>query len=119
LARRKAFGAIAGRQNREAKPRQRYRAVGTTGKPAEFLDYPMALIQYSVQLVGKSNVKASGMFLIVGDETGGTARLILQAPDGEVAGEGTDFFEAMCQIRDQLEPPGKNHGFGVDLRVGS
>ena len=66
----------------------------------------MSVEQYKVQLVGKANAEATGTFLIDEDSDGDNAKLVLQYPDGEIIGEGSDFFDAMCQVRDRLEADG-------------
>jgi hypothetical protein len=66
----------------------------------------MAADQYHVRLVSHSGEGSQGVFIL--DEDGETdqCRLTLQYPGGEISAQAFDYFEAMCQIRKELETKG-------------
>src|SRR4051794_28867294 len=66
----------------------------------------MSLQRYQVQLVNESNARVSGTFLYDDESGHGRCKLVFQYSEGEITGEWSDFFEAMCQIRDRLESTG-------------
>jgi hypothetical protein len=66
----------------------------------------MANNQYLVKLIGAAGESAQGVFVIVDALPHRQCRLVLQFAGGEITGEAFHYFEAMCQIREQLEPTG-------------
>jgi hypothetical protein len=66
----------------------------------------MAIEQHPVQLVGLAGDCSQGVFILDEDEDEDLCRLTFQYPGGKVAAEASDYFEAMCQIRLELEKAG-------------
>jgi hypothetical protein len=64
----------------------------------------MAMEQHPVQLAGVGGC-SQGVFTLEEGE-GDLCRLRLQYPGGEVTAEAFDFFEALCQVRRELEKVG-------------
>lgn len=63
----------------------------------------MPLNDRKVQLIHASQAAVLGTFLLDEDIDGDNARLTLRSSVGEFTGEASDFFEAMCKVRDCLE----------------
>ena len=63
----------------------------------------MVIDRYPVRLVSQTKGEAEGVFVLGEHEYGDHVSLILQYPGGEITGEASDYFEAMCQVRNQLE----------------
>src|SRR5437764_121008 len=55
---------------------------------------------------GYVKAEAEGVFVLGEHEYGDHVTLTLQYPGGEVTSEASDYFEAMCQIRNRLEADG-------------
>jgi hypothetical protein len=66
----------------------------------------MAADQYTVRLIGKTGEDSEGIFILDEDEDTDQCRLTLQLPGGEITAEALDYFEAMCNIRKELETKG-------------
>jgi hypothetical protein len=66
----------------------------------------MASEQFPVQLVHQQGGTFQGVFAIVPGLPHRQCRLTFRHDDGEITGEAFDYFEAMCQIRNQLEAIG-------------
>ena|ERR1700722_18017718 len=66
----------------------------------------MATEHYPVPLVSQTKGKVEGVFVLDEDEDADDVSLTLRYPSGEITGKAFDYFEAMCQIRDQLEVSG-------------
>ena len=52
------------------------------------------------------NGDSAGLFILDDDSDGLHVTLKLHYPNGQIAARATDYFEAMCQIRTQLEAEG-------------
>ena len=61
---------------------------------------------YPVRLVSQTKGEAEGVFLLGEHVYGDHVTLTLQYPGGEVTSEASDYFEAMCQIRNRLQADG-------------
>jgi hypothetical protein len=66
----------------------------------------MSLESYQVQLINRVGQAANGTFLLDEDDDAEECRLALQYQDSELTAVADDYFEAMCRIRQQLEPTG-------------
>ena len=62
--------------------------------------------RYPARLVSRTKGEAEGVFVLGEHEYGDHVTLTLQYPGGEVTSEASDYFEAMCQIRNRLEADG-------------
>jgi hypothetical protein len=62
--------------------------------------------EYPVRLTNMTAGEAQGVFVLRSDEQGDDCILTLQFQHGEITARALDFFEAMCQIRRQLEAIG-------------
>jgi hypothetical protein len=62
--------------------------------------------RYPVWLVSHTKAEAEGVFVLGEHEYGDHVTLTLQYPGGEITSEASDYFEAMCQVRNQLEVDG-------------
>lgn len=59
-----------------------------------------------VRLVSQTNGEVEGAFVLGEPEYGDHVTLTLQYSGGEITSEASDYFEAMCQIRNRLEADG-------------
>lgn len=66
----------------------------------------MDIDQLSVRLVSQTNGEVAGVFILGEHVYGDHVTLTLQYPGGEITTQASDYFEALCQIRRQLEPAG-------------
>ena len=66
----------------------------------------MAIDQISVRLVSQTIGEVEGVFILGEHVYGDHVTLTLQYPSGEITTQAADYFEALCQIRRQLEPAG-------------
>ena len=66
----------------------------------------MAIDRYSVELVDRAGQVVSAAFLLDEDDDAEECRLTLEYQDTNLTAVGDDYFEAMCRIRQQLEPVG-------------
>lgn len=62
--------------------------------------------KHPVQLVNEAGEIRLGTFILDEAEDGDQCRLVIQLPDGEIAAEAWNYFDAMCQIRLALEIQG-------------
>src|SRR5262249_42713764 len=69
-------------------------------------DRTMVAKQYAVPLVNQAGETSQGVFVLGELTTQHQCRLTLRYSGGEITAEATDFFEAMCQIRKELESQG-------------
>jgi hypothetical protein len=66
----------------------------------------MAADRYPVRLVNQAGEGSEGLFALDEDPDTERCRLTLQYPGGEIRAEALDYFEALCQIRKELETKG-------------
>ena len=66
----------------------------------------MAQERYEVRLDGREQGPLAGVFLLDEHADDDFARLTLLFPGGEITADADDYFEAMCRIRERLEPTG-------------
>ncbi|HEY5314693.1 MAG TPA: hypothetical protein VIK18_19320 [Pirellulales bacterium] len=66
----------------------------------------MSVEQYQVKLLGPAGAEAPGIFSFDRDAEYPNCKLLLVWSEEEIIGEGLDFFNATCRIRDQLEAMG-------------
>jgi hypothetical protein len=66
----------------------------------------MAADHYSVRLIGKTGGCSEGVFILDEDEETNLCSLTFQFPGGEINAKALDYFEAMCQVRKELETRG-------------
>jgi hypothetical protein len=66
----------------------------------------MAFDHYPVRLISQSKGEANGQFILDEDDGDDDAILKFQYPGGEITRSAADYFEAMCQIRNELEAGG-------------
>lgn len=62
--------------------------------------------RYPVRLVSQMKGEAEGLFILGEHEYGDHVTLTFQYPGGEVTSEASDYFEALCEIRNRLESDG-------------
>lgn len=67
----------------------------------------MVIDQISVRLVSQTNGEVEGVFVLGEHVYGDHITLTLQYPSCEITTQASDYFEALCQIRRQLEPTGR------------
>jgi hypothetical protein len=67
----------------------------------------MAIETYQVQLVGPNGAVSQGDFTLDADTDDDECQLSLQYPGGELRAVACDYFEALCQIRHELEEIGQ------------
>jgi hypothetical protein len=78
----------------------------TARKTIKRADRMSGMDRYSVRLIGKTGESSQGVFIVDEDEDTDQCRLTFQYPGGEITVEALDYFEAMCQIRTNLETKG-------------
>jgi hypothetical protein len=61
---------------------------------------------HPVRLVSQTKGEAEGVFVLGEHEVGDHVTLTIQYLGSEVTSEASDYFEAMCQIRNRLEADG-------------
>ncbi len=66
----------------------------------------MAVELHPVQLVGSGAAVSQGTFALDEEADGDLCRLNFQYPGGELTAEASDYFQAMCRIRLDLEKAG-------------
>jgi hypothetical protein len=66
----------------------------------------MAVEQHPVQLVGSGAECSQGVFALDEEGDGDLCRLTFRYPGGELTAEASDYFEAMCRIRLDLDKAG-------------
>src|SRR5437016_10531979 len=66
----------------------------------------MPVEKYPVQLTSVVAGNLRGVFMLDEDEDEDLCHLSFQYPDGEIAAGESDYFEAMCKIRLELEKAG-------------
>jgi hypothetical protein len=66
----------------------------------------MSQEKYPVQLVNRLGEDSRGVFVLDEENDGDDCRLLLEHPGGAINASALDYFEAMCQIRIQLEALG-------------
>lgn len=66
----------------------------------------MSVEKYPVQLASVSAGYSPGVFMLDEDEDEDLCHLSFQYPGGEITAEASDYFEAMCKIRLELEKAG-------------
>jgi hypothetical protein len=62
--------------------------------------------QHSVQLVNTAGSFEQALFVLDEDDDAEDCRLILKFSGGEIAATAADFFDALCQVRIELETRG-------------
>ena len=67
----------------------------------------VAIRRYTVQLVSEANGAAEGVFVFDEDNDSDFLKTLkLVVLNQEIVGVASDYFDAMCEIRKQLEPDG-------------
>jgi hypothetical protein len=93
----------------------------------------MLIDRYPVRLVSTTKGEVDGLFVLGEHVYGDHVTLTLQFAGSEITSQATDYFEAMCRIRDQLEadgwrpmcygssrnvyPSGMGRGMGLGLKA--
>ena len=66
----------------------------------------MAIERYPVELASVAHGASHGVFILNEEEDDDLCHLSFEYPGGKIAAEELDYFEAMCQIRRELEAVG-------------
>jgi hypothetical protein len=66
----------------------------------------MASERYQVKLVGQDGEVSQGVFLLDAAADADQCRLTFQYPGGSITAKATNYFDALCQIRRELDKAG-------------